>query len=69
MQSLAKQGFKGLVENWQSDLLAAISVALVAMPLALGIAIASDVPPMAGILSAVNRRSRNDFFQRKPFGD
>ena len=53
MQSLPKQGLKGLVENWQSDLLAAISVALVAMPLALGIAIASGVPPMAGILSAV----------------
>jgi MFS superfamily sulfate permease-like transporter len=53
MQSIPKQGFKGLLENWQSDLLAAISVALVAMPLALGIAIASGVPPMAGILSAV----------------
>ena len=53
MQSLPKSGIKGLIENWQSDLLAAISVALVAMPLALGIAIASGVPPMAGILSAV----------------
>jgi MFS superfamily sulfate permease-like transporter len=53
MQTIPKTGLKGLVENWQSDLLAAISVALVAMPLALGIAIASGVPPMAGILSAV----------------
>ena len=53
MGSLPKRGFKGLVENWQSDLLAATSVALVAMPLALGIAIASGLPPVAGILSAV----------------
>ncbi len=53
MQTIPKTGLKGLVENWQSDLLAAISVALVAMPLALGIAIASGVPPMAGVLSAV----------------
>lgn len=53
MGSKPKNGFKGLIENWQSDLIAAVSVALVAMPLALGIAIASGVPPMAGILSAV----------------
>ena len=52
-QKIPKAGLKGLAENWQSDLRAAISVALVAMPLALGIAIASGVPPMAGILSAV----------------
>ena len=67
MQSLPKQGLKGLVENWQSDLLAAISVALVAMPLALGIAIASGVPPMAGILSAVIGGVVTTFFQGKPF--
>lgn len=53
MQSSPKTGLKGLVENWQSDMLASVSVALVALPLALGIAIASGVPPMAGILSAV----------------
>ena len=52
MQTIPKTGFQGLKENWQSDFLAAISVALVAMPLALGIAIASGVPPMAGIFSA-----------------
>jgi MFS superfamily sulfate permease-like transporter len=53
MSIIPKTGIKGLFENWQSDLLASISVALVALPLALGIAIASNVPPMAGILSAV----------------
>ncbi len=47
------KGFKGLKENWRSDLSAAISVSLVALPLALGIAVASGVPPMAGVLSAI----------------
>ena len=46
-------GLKGLRENWRSDLIAAISVALVALPLALGIAVASGVEPIAGILSAI----------------
>ncbi len=53
MQILPKTGFQGLIQNWQSDLLAAISVSFVALPLALGIALASGVPPMAGLLSAV----------------
>jgi len=46
-------GFKGLKENWRFDLTAAISVSLVALPLALGIAVASEVAPIAGILSAI----------------
>jgi MFS superfamily sulfate permease-like transporter len=46
-------GFKGLKENWRNDLSAAISVSLVALPLALGIAVASEVSPMAGVLSAI----------------
>lgn len=46
-------GIKGLKENWRSDLSAAVSVSLVALPLALGIAVASGVSPMAGVLSAV----------------
>lgn len=45
--------FKGLAQNWKSDLVAAISVALVAMPLALGIAIAGGAPPMSGIISVI----------------
>jgi len=51
MEIIPKTGLKGLKENWQSDLIAAVSVALVALPLALGIAIASEVPPISGILS------------------
>lgn len=40
-------------EFWRLDLLAAISVSLVALPLALGIAIAAEAPPMSGIIAAV----------------
>ena len=50
---IPQSGFKGLSENWRNDLIAALSVALVALPLALGIAVASGVEPMAGIWSAV----------------
>ena len=50
---IPKSGFKGLKENWRNDLSAALSVSLVALPLALGIAVASGVSPMAGILSAI----------------
>ena len=51
--SIPATGFKGLKENWRNDLSAAISVSLVALPLALGIAVASEVSPMAGVLSAI----------------
>ncbi len=53
MEITPKKGFKGLVENWQSDLIAAISVSLIALPLSLGIALAAKAPPMAGIISAI----------------
>jgi len=46
-------GIKGLKENWRNDLSAALSVSLVALPLALGIAVASEVSPMAGLMSAI----------------
>lgn len=48
-----KTGFQGLIENWQSDVIAALSVALIALPLSLGIALAAGAPAMAGIISAV----------------
>ena len=46
-------GWPGLLRSWNSDLLAALSVTLVALPLALGIAVASNAPPMAGLISVV----------------
>ena len=53
MEKAPKKGFPGLIENWQSDLIAAVSVALIALPLSLGIALAAGAPPMAGIISAI----------------
>jgi MFS superfamily sulfate permease-like transporter len=53
MESIPKTGLKGLTENFQSDLIAAISVSLIALPLSLGIALAAGAPAMSGILSAV----------------
>ncbi len=53
MDITPKKGFKGLIENWQSDLVAAVSVSLIALPLSLGIALAAGAPAMSGILSAI----------------
>lgn len=51
--TIPKTGWKGLTENWRSDFLAAISVSLVALPLGLGIAVASGAEPIAGVISAI----------------
>ena len=48
-----ERGFKGLIQNWRSDLLAAISVSLVAIPLGLGVAVASGAPAISGLISAI----------------
>lgn len=47
-------GWKGLVQNWKSDLSSGLIVALLALPLSLGIASASDFPnPLYGVLTAI----------------
>ena len=61
--SIPSTGIKGLKENWRSDLTAAVSVALVALPLALGIAVASGVTPMSGLLSAIVAGIVTTFFR------
>ena len=51
--ALPKTGIPGLIENWRSDLLSGFLVFLIALPLCLGIAMASGFPPMGGIIAAI----------------
>jgi len=44
---------RGLKEHWREDLVAGFSVALVALPLSLGIATAAGAPPISGLVSVV----------------
>lgn len=48
-----KDGFAGLKENYSSDALSGFLVFLLALPLSLGIAGASDFPPIYGLLTAM----------------
>ncbi|MGB3588400.1 MAG: solute carrier family 23 protein [Tunicatimonas sp.] len=46
-------GWQGFKRYWRTDLVAALSVALVALPLGLGIAVAAGFPPMSGLISVI----------------
>lgn len=46
-------GWKGFKKHWKNDVVAAISVALVALPLSLAIAKGMGVPPISGLITVV----------------
>jgi MFS superfamily sulfate permease-like transporter len=50
---IPKDGFQGLKENYTSDAVSGLIVFLLALPLSLGIAKASEFPPLMGLLTAI----------------
>ncbi|MDP4998064.1 MAG: Na-translocating system protein MpsB [Saprospiraceae bacterium] len=51
--SVPKDGLEGLKENFAQDLSSGFVVFLLALPLSLGIAAASEFPPMMGVVTAI----------------
>ena len=51
-EDLPTQGWMGIKKHWRNDVIAAISVALVALPLSLAIAKGMGLPPISGLITA-----------------
>jgi len=51
--SVPQDGLAGLKENFSSDAISGFIVFLLALPLSLGIAKASDFPPIMGLITAI----------------
>jgi MFS superfamily sulfate permease-like transporter len=53
VKALPKDGLAGLKENWSADAMSGFVVFLLALPLSLGIAKASEFPPIMGLITAI----------------
>jgi MFS superfamily sulfate permease-like transporter len=53
LSTIPKDRLAGLKQNWKYDIVSGFILFLIALPLSLGIAGASGMPPMAGIFAAV----------------